>query len=200
MVGRRGAVRGATALLAGVWFGVAVSTGPVQAQSILRIINNSETESAEVQAHYFRITDGSSGVLTLRAGRYQVTTECSGGTPCIPQFFAEIRVNGVRLALPEPTEALDLRLDEAGGPRRVEFPTCTNPCNGIGGLGGGRFTFRPTAVVTAEGSGDRLRLRVSADVSTLRVLGGASRLPPVAPEDNEGRGNEGGAGGGAGQP
>ncbi len=132
---------------------------------------------------------------SLGPGVWQVRTSCRAGAGCASVAFTEVVVDGRRFRLPGPVARLELRLGDTPGPHAVDFPTCATPCNGWGGTGGGRF------VIAAE-ERSAPRLRVSADVPTLRS--GTAPGPDADPETgrgDDGSGGGGGAGGGgAGQP
>lgn len=131
--------------------------------------------------------DAGVGTFELGAGQWTAQIECSRGVACTPHFFTEVRVNGRRFVLPGPTEELDLRLGDAPGSRTVALTICENPCDGVRGLGGGRYTFIPTVVISAEDSGDERDARLG----TVPVGDGGG---------GDNGGSAGGGGGGAGSP
>jgi len=139
-------------------------------------------------------------VFKLGPGNWSARIECSKGTACTPHFFSELRVNGKRFVLPGPTKELDLRLGDTAGPRTIEFKTCGTPCNGIGGQGGGRFTFIPTAIIAAGKSGDTLRVQNYVYNSGERVAPAPGGNDNHGGDAGNGGGDAGNAGGGAGKP
>lgn len=206
-MGRRSGA-GASVLAAMLWAG----SGPVQAQGILRLINNSEHDTATVEAQSILTRDieiivwpsaslnssgavvametvfavrGGGATFEIGPGTWIITTECHGGGACAAHALTGLSLNGRPVNLPGPTRELELRLGDAGGVRRLWIPVIPRPTE----------SPRPTRrVVISDG--------VSGDERDA-MLGTVRRVPRADPAGDNARGDDGGGGaggGGAGSP
>ena len=182
---------GAAILSAGLWAGVSAAQTTVNAGGEIDVIAWSyatiSQSGAVVAMETIALGRGGGATFDLGPGHWIITTECHGGGACASHAFTRLRMNGRQVNLPGPTEELELLIGEARGRIRVSADVSTlrsDPLNGIGGVGGGRYTFVPTTrrVVISDG-----------------VPGNAEALRPT--DDNaRGDGGGGAGGGGAGSP
>ena len=185
---------GAAILAVGLWASVGVAQTTANPGGEIDVIAWSyatiSQSGAVVAMETISGARGGGATFDLGPGHWIITTECHGAGACAPHAFTGLRLNGRQIDLPGPTEELELQLGEARGRIRVSADVSTlrsDPINGIGGVGGGRYTFVPTTrrVIISDG-----------------VPGNAEALRPT--DDNargDGGGGDGGAGGGgAGSP